>query len=1805
MKWTKAAERRVEEYLGEVEKHMGHKPESVRGEVKAGLSEHVAELARRAAGDGEIGLEAVERILGEMDPPESYAEAGEELVAGAVAAGASKGGGVGGRHWFGLALAFFALNALGVWRWTQARPPAPAAAENAGVREAEPERPAERRVLRLRKVEQVDVTPERELTLKFAFSDRPDREQATRFLKLSAPGQGEVAYRLSGAFGGEGLLVRTEPVLGEKLEYEVLAGMPSSGDSQPMDGGARGSLKMEMNLQLRGMEAESPSFDPPRILVDFNALPEGGAAKDYVLVEPATEFRAEVVSEWYEERLKLEGDFEPGGIYEVTLKEGLPAANGSSLPKEVRRTVHFPKRRKAVRLDVPGRYLAPQGTLSVPVAAANMDRYEARISRVYPNNLVQLALRESGQSSFYGQAVEHLTGEARAITNGLAQTADGSPARGAVDLRALAGGEPRGAYWLSVGGEGAAGDERLLVATDLGLAARVDRGGVLAWVNGLGTAEPVAGAAVAVYARNNQVLARGTTGEDGLVRLEVPEGGEDPFVVVAEFGSDWTYVDLERMGVAPGEGTGGARYLEPGKIEAAVFTDRGIYRPGETLFAQAIARDDQMRAPEPFPALLRVRRPDGRIYRDVPVELDGAGSARAEIGLPEYLPTGRYGIELAMPRTHTVLGSAQVALEDFVPPQIRVAVEAPGGRFRAGDVLEFGVLGEHLFGRAASGLKATAAATFSPAPFAPTNWAGWEFGDANRDFAPIHRSVGAGRLDGEGRGKFNVDSRKAWRPPAALKAVLACTVVESSGRAVTAYGSATVDAYPFYVGMKRSWEGSLRAGETQRVSLVEVDPGGEGVAKGKPLALALSRVTWNSVLRRNSRGRYEWKSERQAVEIMKDTVQAGGEPTEWAWAVDGPGDDELVASDPASGASTRLAFGATSSDPAWASWSREKPGRVELALDRERYRPGDVAKLQIRAPFAGRALLALETDRIREVRALVLEKNTAEIEIAVEEAYAPNVHCSLTLIRPARAEATWSAHRASGSVPLRVDRPNRALRAEIAAPATARPRAALEGEVAVVDEDGLPAKGFATVFAVDEAICMLTDHQTPDPGKTFAAQRALGVAAYDLYADLMPISEDEPETTPSAGGDGEDAIRKRLNPIKANRFRPLALWKASLPLDEGGRAKFRMELPEFSGELRLMAVAYNETQTGSAEKRTQVRRDLVVQPALPRFLAIGDECLGALALHNAGDKPIAAKVRATCGGPLRTEYAGGEVEIPAGGGARIELPLVAGPGPGKAICTIEAEAGEESYRETIELAVRPAAGSRVATAVRTLGPGESAAFEAPPGWLRESASVSVALAATPSLEMGRALDYVANYPYGCLEQTTSGAFPLLYAGDWIERMPPGSRAAGDAEGMVAAAISRVLSMQQDGGGFATWPFATGVAEDDTLYALHFLVEAKAAGHEVPEEPLGAALGWARRRLDAPISPSLSEEDWRREMGRRSYACMILARAGTPDAGWAARLREQAGRLDYAGRVQTATALLLGGEPRQAVELMEAMPFPAMRPRKPGRLLDSAVRDAALLLSAWMDVDPGNEAAGALAQGLAAMRRDGHWGNTHDNAMALVAFGKMARSLPAEEQPFSGAVEMPDGSAIEFGATNAAAWSTPPGAGGGARVRNDGPGKAYVWVRHEGVSAEPEPPMAEGASIEREYLDAAGERIGDAPLEQGELIVVKLTVDTMGNALDQLVVEDLLPAGLEIENPHLATSRQVEWLRAQGEGDRHREARDDRMLIFTGAINGRATYHYAARATTPGTYALPPPTVSGMYEPEIRGVGTGGRLVVEP
>ena len=502
------------------------------------------------------------------------------------------------------------------------------------------------------------------------------------------------------------------------------------------------------------------------------------------------------------------------------------------------------------------------------------------------------------------------------------------------------------------------------------------------------------------------------------------------------------------------------------------------------------------------------------------------------------------------------------------------------------------------------------------------------------------------------------------------------------------------------------------------------------------------------------------------------------------------------------------------------------------------------------------------------------------------------------------------------------------------------------------------------------------------------------------------------------------------------------------------------------------------------------------------------------------------------------------------------------------------------------------------TVNQVLEPGESLTLASPADWLPATISQVGAVSAMPSLNWSRALDYVVQYPYGCLEQTVSGALPLLYAGDWGVRLLPGAIALGDPAQHLRAAILRVLSMQQANGGFSLWPFANAADASASLYAAHFLVEAQAAGYEVPTDRLDAALRWLRDRLDRAVHVNADEPAWLDDMDERAYACHVLALAGRPDHGWNARLADQFARLYFASQVHTASALLLSGAPRQAWALLEAMPQPAPRARIPGRILNSDIREAALLLSAWLDADPSNQQVDQLALYLHSRQEDGHWGNTQDNAMALAAFGKYEQRRAHSPRVFRGTLQQADVAEREFSHEEDVQWTAERGSGQDVTVVNHGPGPAYVMARYEGVAREAEPEKSQGVSIRRDFLDLAGAPLDPATRTQGDLIIVRLQIDPRNRTLDHLVIEDLLPAGWEIENPNLATAHRPAWLESQVLPMRFTDIRDDRILLFTAPVSAPLNFYYTVRAVSPGAYRYPPVVVSGMYEPEIRGVFGG-------
>ncbi len=1689
------------------------------------------------------------------------------------------------------AVAFLILNACGWW-WVKQHPSGvvkPCAGRVSPAAEAK-ETPV-LKPLSVVSLSQVSLTPERFLTLAFKFAGPVDWPSFADRLKLTAEGQ-PVAWRFVGKNRVNGCQVKTDTaVRADRIDVRVEAGVkPASPEFAALDVTMAQPLLLVPEFQFAKIEACTPAFGQPYALARFTQTPDVRDTAASIACTPPVPFT--VTPESGDEGLRLTGPFVIGATYTFTFKQGLRSRDGHHLEQEARRTVLFQHRAPSLSIPVEGRTLAPEGNLTVPVLAVNTPQVVSSLARVLPQNMVQYAMREARFYSGWwrddpSELAQELTVRAVVRTNAVTAARD-QEQRLMLRLSDY-GQEPvRGVYVLQVEAQDVRPCSRLVCVTDLGLSVRADKEAVTVWVTALRTGQPAPEVRVELYGRNNLLWAQGVSDAQGLVRLNRKADEGNPFLVLAQTrdGRDMAVLPLTDSNEVEQRVETTRAYPEPGVCEAFLMCDRDIYRHGENVFVQALLRKADGKPPAPFPVVLHVVKPDGRTFKTYPLMPDALGAAVTQVTLPEYLPSGTYSFELRLPGEGAQLGERSVMLEAFVPPQIRVKLSELPASVRAGDDLSFKVSAEHLFGKPASGLGVEASLTFSPREFKPKDWEGFRFGDAEKSLPMSVKSGTKQTLAADGTAVFSMKAAVDGLPPAQMKATVHATVTETGGRALSTRGDVTLDVYPFYIGINPGDERVIRIGTPRSLVLAAVSPDGTRRAVRTPLDSRIERVSWVSSMRKDSAGRYQWESERVKTAVAEAKAETGPENTAYTFTVESTGDYVITFSDPVSHASSSWSFAAGEEGQAEGHWDRTKPDRVELVPDKPEYRPGDTARVQIRAPFAGQAWVSLCKDRLLENRVVTLTNNTATLEWTVTEAFAPNVAVAVSLVRPAVSENVWSAHRASGEALLRVLPPERKLTVKVL-PETEvwRPKSTAKVRVAVTDSKGRPAPGAAvTVLAVDEGVCMLTSYETPDPYGYFMEARWGHLSFHDMYRNLMPITSEKMFGAAShIGGDGGDEMLKQLNPVAARRFKPLALWQANVKADAAGAVTVPFELPEFAGELRLMVVAWDAQAVGAAASSVKVKRKLVVQPDLPRFLAPGDQAVVQVALYNESGAACAARVSVRTQGPVTCDEAVKAVPLKIGESLTLPVPVSARQQAGTARVTVRVEGAGEVYEEPIELAVRPASALCVTAEYLVVKPGEERTFAPPQGMLEESFKQTFFCSAQPSVNLLAALDYVENYPYGCLEQTVSAALPLLALGELAGRLSSNeSSLAQEAPARINAALLRVLSMQR-WGGFAMWPDVWDSHPEATVYAAFFLVQAAQAGYALPKETIPEVLRMLRTRL--PEENDVS----------RAFICHVLALAGQADHAWMLRLYEQSDSLRMEDRFHLARALIRSGDVEKGRELLTQAQTV------------KGLREAAFALLAWLELDPANPFVATCCREIdKARRQEGHWGSTQDNALALLALGAYVRQTPEQPQTFAPTLGWAE-QTRSVAATNAYTWTPGTEADRGAvRLRNGGPGPMYVTRRVTCVPvAAKEASVDSGLKVRREWLDMQGVPVNPATLRRGDLVIVRLTLDPLERTLKDVVVAELLPAGLEIENARLAAAGTLPWVKNdEAEWVLHSEARDDRLLLFSKTFSHVQQFHYAARVVSPGEFVVPPVSAAAMYDPETFSRNGFGRVTVK-
>ena len=1558
--------------------------------------------------------------------------------------------------------------------------------------------------------------------------------------------------------------------------------------------------------------------------IRLSERPDMDVVRRYVRVAPMGEgivgFRYDARynhrSSKYEPHLIVSGEFAFRTNMTLVLRKGLPlygkganpAAEGS-LADDFSYSFRRNDRAPYVKFAADGRYLPPGEKHALVVESVNAAKIHSEIRRVAPQNLVQMLAREEGAYEHYSR-YDWRTGEDvgadREDTKELAADmterdwptpnrinekekteislvqADGGPTNGIYLVAVRNGDKPRldVSHWDRDNKNANPNRYRVVCLTDLGLSVRQSGDETGVWVTSFTTGRPAAGCRIDVFSTANIKIAEGVTDTNGWCTARRVAKGS-PFVVVATspVGDDMSFLALRDSMQVDETFPEGSRedYLSPNACTAFLWTERGIYRHDEPIFLHALLRDGTMKAPRPFPVDVTLLSPSGNMYARRTLIPDENGALSCDsFRVPVDQPSGKWTFNVRLPgKSGERLGGRVVTIEEFAPPQIRVSVD-PATNV-APQQFAFTVRAEHLYGGPASSLVCEGAVNFEDVPFAPNGWKGFHFGNDDLGLNPAFRTLNSQPLDAQGMATFPANIlEESGRPKAAVRATTQGVVFEDGGRPVAVRASVTCHYYPYYIGTTLpAW---LRVPEhgLPQISIACVDPDGNRLAEPQNLRAKIERIDLVYAYRKNEKGWHSWECERIRTPFVADipvtTFQE--KDTTVTLPLSECGDYVLTIEDTTHGVSFARTFYLSRWGDDTVRAPLGNPTAVSIRPDKPFYRIGETPRLLVKAPFAGAALLSVMREKSVYTQILDLTNATSEVcLLPVERAWAPNVDVTISVVQSVAENAGHLAVRAHGQVSIPVRPEDYECPVKVSAKVET---GKANGSTVTVDLDarGTAATGtVAVVTVVDEGINSLTDEKTPDPVGCFARLRGAFHPLYDLYGKMLPVigGDIRKSGVKTGGGCGEEMFR-RVSPVPTRRFKPLALWQNEIPLT-GGCARVVFTLPEFVGEVRVTAVAWSDRAAGAASVQRKVTPNLVMQPDAPRFVAPGDAFEVSLPLANrsGADGEVQWEIRAD--GCIENAVRTGTTKISTGGKELVTVTVRAGKelGQGKIVCM--ARGLGETHERTIEIPVRPAVAWRERAGTVQLEPGQKRAFAAKGTFARQSVTVAKSRLG----ELTSALEWLADYPHGCLEQTSSRIFPLVTAGGILNAV--GSRAATSRAEYVAAGVRRVESMIR-AHDFVMWPDCNYAPWDRevSLYAAHFLIAAEKSGHRLNPTAKTQVMRFLKK--------------WALSVGdtASAYACHTLALAGEPEKDRMFRLYDKAATLSPLSRARLARAFVAIHDTPRAEALLK------------GSFAPTSVKEAAFTVLALLDLDPADARILPLVQYLTARRDPAcfSWGTTGENAHALLAIGAYYRHHPPKIGTPRVRVTAVDGRALgEIGDRETVRDDSAQ-----IEVTNIGGADAFVaWKTLELPSAESVTNETSGIAISRAYFTADGKPADLAKLTRGELLQVELTLTSESRStFADLVIEDLFAGAFEPVHRELAAEKgTTDWVM-------RKDARDDRMLVFSKqfslAAGQSVKMRYPVRVVSAGDFILPGPSVEAMYHPSLHARCAPTRIVIK-
>ena len=1503
-----------------------------------------------------------------------------------------------------------------------------------------------------------------------------------------------------------------------------------------------------------------------------------------------------------DQQICVEG-LEHGKHYRVTFRPGLPAAIGEVLTTPIVLSVYVQDRAQSARFTGDSFVLPSTARRGIPVVTVNMAAADMKLYRVGDRSLAQLLSGYQFLRQLDGYDLSNISDQMGtpvwegqlAIANELNKEVTTSfPVDEALPNR-----KP-GVYILTAQALDDKSDSwsskatQWFVVSDIGLSTYTGEDGLNVFARSLATARPIADTELTLLARNNEVLGTAKTDAEGRATftagLTRGDGGMAPAVLMASQGSDdFVFLDMTRAGFDLSD-RGVAGRAAPGALDVYAWTERGIYRVGETVHAAALARDDAAKAADSLPLTFIFTRPDGVEDRRIVSQGGNAGGHAVDLALSTAAMRGTWTLAIHTDPKQPAIASQMFLVEDFVPDRIEFDLSADRKEIAVGETAEATVDGRFLYGAPAAGLALEGELTLST----KRDWdsfKGYYFGLADEQEGEATRIPlnDLPVVGDDGKATFPVEVGQVPSTTRLVNAGLTVRMRETGGRAVEKKLDIGILPQGTMLGIRPDFSGGeVPQGGTAKFSLIAAQPDGKRTdLKGAQWSLVKVERNYQWYRSGNS-WNYEPVTFTKSVASGQVDLTAAGEasistPVDW-----GRYRLEVETADPA-GPATSYEF-----DAGWyvSATSTETPDGLEVALDKATYKAGDVAKLKVSPRFAGELLVTIGADKLLKTVNASIPAEGGTVDIAVGDDWGAGAYVTATLYRPGEAQESRMPARAIGLKWLAVDPADKKLNVALDLPEKTEPRKALSVPVTVT---GAKAgdKAYVTVAAVDVGILNLTNYKVPDPENWYFGQRMMGLELRDLYGRLIDGSLGAMGKL-RTGGDGA-AMTSQGSPPKEKL---VAFFSGIVELDADGKTTVDFDIPQFNGTVRIMSVAWTKDAVGHATGDVIVRDPIVLTAGMPRFMAPGDFAEMTLDIANtdapAGDYTLSLDTT----GDLSTGDAALPQKLTLEPGKRqtLKIPLMPVTSGTAGLTVRIANAEGLNVEQELSLPVRPGQLPVTTRMVVDLKPNASLRIdrELLAASLLEGAHVSVGVSQSSAFDVPSMLMTLDRYPYGCAEQTTSRALPLLYVSEL-------SADAGMADDpalreRIQGAIFRVLNYQSSSGSFGLWGPGSGDLWLDA-YVSDFLTRAREKGFDVPQQAMMQALN----NLQNAIGYDVDVEDRGSEI---AYALYVLARnkkASVGDLRYFADTKLEAFSSPMAVAQLGASLALYGDAQRSenifnaALQLAKATPdFNWYRSDYGSRL-----RDGAAMLALAAESKPVPSVVPALVKMVAADRASAKWTSTQDDAWMLLA----ARALKAGNE----AISLDIGGTAHTGAysqrIDGADLLVNP-----VSIANKGKNPVQAVVTTVAAPAQPLPAGGDGFTIERTYYRLDGSEANVTEVNQNDRFVVVLKVRELNDWPSRIVVADMLPAGFEIDNPGLVNSASLSnfpWLE-QTEAA-HLEFRDDRFVaaMDSNGDSGREfTLAYVVRAVTPGTYAHPAANVEDMYRPQYSARTATGMMEVK-